>query len=393
MRVMISEEGQNAISAARWFKKNGIEVILASPIADSTIRRIFRSRAIKRSIQIEIDNNEEKVKNLKDVYDSTNCDVYYPFGFRAVTEYMESANRDPSMIMNVPYGDYNTYWDLSDKDRLYTLLKELPIPLPKRYGIAKENKIPKIDDEEFPLIVKATRGKGIMGNLIMAKNRWEMVDYIKKNAKGREFILQKYIPGDVFDVGGFALNGRIHHNVPQRRTVTLPLRGGVAAVNDIYPNDRLLELTSKVIEKSGWSGPFQAEYRYEPSEGDFYLIEVNAKMWGSTQLTLRSNSKILRMALDFAMKRDVEEDTTFKKGLRHRWLSQEMMALRFGGLLDLRDFLKRFFQRSGYDFQLNDPFPDIHRYLITFGKVALHPGEIPKPLIDRKTHQLLNQNL
>ena len=70
-----------------------------------------------------------------------------------------------------------------------------------------------------------------------------------------------------------------------------------------------------------------------------------------------------------------------------------MMAMRHGNFMDISNFFLRFFKKSGYDFDMRDPLPDMYRYYDTLRKIIFHPEDIPKPLIDKKTHKNINQNL
>jgi len=393
MRILIAEEGQHVISAVRILRKMGHSIFLSTS-RDDMISKMMRSRTVEHTTIINDPRGDRDwITSLKGIYDRNKIDVFYPFGYDLVTAYMDSIHENDELRMNTPYSGYDAYWSLSDKHRLYDLCSDLKIRMPKLFGNAEKGKIPSIDGGSYPVIVKITRGKGILGNVILARNRSEIESFINNSPAGNRYIIQEYIPGDVFDVGGYSMDGRVLFNVPQRRTITYPLRGGVAAVNDIYPDEKLIDMTGEIMEKSGWTGPFQSEFRYHPRVGEYFLIEVNAKMWGSTQLTLRSNPALLRIALESAVGKKPDGVLDFRPDLRNRWLVQELYALRFGTFSDITRFFFRFLKPCGYDFSLRDPLPDIYRYFQAVKTVLFRKSDLPRPLVDRKTHMMLNQNL
>jgi len=169
------------------------------------------------------------------------------------------------------------------------------------------------------------------------------------------------------------------------------LRGGVAAVNDIFPDETLISLASEIIKKSGWTGPFQAEFRWNPRDRSYYLIEVNAKMWGSIPLSLLSNPDILDIAVCVALGKKSEKSLDFKNDIRYRWIcSQEILAISKGDKEDFYEFIKRFFKKSEYDFSFSDPLPHLIRFLSSLYLIIFRKDTIADALVSREEHMSLN---
>ncbi len=389
MKILIADTGQHVFEACRHLSRNGHEIILGvkSPMQAHIANNLFRH--IHKAVVVNNKEGAGRITELKRIYDEQKCDIFFPFGYYLITDYINSIAQDSSVRMRTPYGAEEVYWDLSDKNKLYDTLEGTDILLPKSYGCIRKGDCPEID--RFPVIVKLTRGKGINGNVILARDMDEITNFLSKAEDEDEFIVQQYIPGHVYDVGGFAIEGELFYSVPQRRTITFPLRGGVAAVNDIYDDPQLIEKAAIIMKRSGWTGPFQVEFRQDPSTGEYYLIEVNAKMWGSSPLSLKANPDILNIALEVASGRIPEKSLNYKRGLRYRWLlGQELQAVSFGTFADLKAFFKRFATRSCYDFTLTDPFPDLAVFMYSLYRILFDRKMIPGPLIDYKRHKELN---
>jgi len=391
MKVLIAENGQNVVESSRYMSKKGHKIFFATPFADSIKKRIFFSKSYSKIINLKKTNSDSgKIKNLKKIYDKFSCDVFFPFGYNLVTEYINQSFNNRELVMNSPYGCYSDYWNLSNKFNLYSLLKDTKILLPKFYGKISLGEKTNFNQGSFPIIVKRVAGVGIKNNVRIAWTNNQIQKIIKELHNNKEktdkFILQQYIPGYIFDVGGFSIDGIVYYNIPQRRTITYPLRGGVAAVNDIYDDPKLLYLARLIINKTRWTGPFQTEFKYNPNDKKYYLLEVNAKMWGSLPLSLKANPDLLDIALNVAVGKEVKKSLNFKKSLRYRWIcEQEIRAIANGNIHDKIEFIRYFFYRkSFYDIDLNDIGPDLKRLFGSIATIAFKKYKLTKPLIDKK---------
>lgn len=385
MKILFAETGQHVIEACRLLarKKNTIVMAVTSPKQHYTVKYTYR--CVNETVLVNKKIGIERIIELKRAYEDNKCDVFYPFGFQLVSDYYEAIKKNPSLKMNTPYDPDNNYWELSDKSYLYDALKDTNIILPIHY-----NKLDEIGNADYPVIVKRVRGCGIKGNIILAWKKEDIISFVLKDEID-DFVIQQYIPGDIYDVGGFSINGEILCAVPQRRTITLPLRGGVAAVNDVVERPELIEKTKTIIGKSKWTGPFQVEFRQDSSTGVYYLIEVNAKMWGSSPLSFKSNPHLLDIALEIATGKIPKKSIPYKKNMRYRWLfGQELRAMAYGNFEDWKAFAHRFLSPSYYDFDIRDPAPDLIRLIMTLYHVLFVRKAIVKPLIDNERHTELN---
>ena len=390
MKILLGESSQNAIEAARYYSKNNHEIILAVPESSKNRPYFFYSRYISKVIRYDSGSSDLKeIQELKKIYEEESCDIFFPFNFELVTKYISVISKNEDYLMNTPYLKGKGYWRLTDKDELYNTATNTNLILPKKICKITGNNIKRIELINYPIIIKRTQGAGIIDNIYLAFNFEEAKKFILKyydiKAYSNEFLIQEYIPGEGFDVGGFAVNGELYYAVPQRRTITLPLRGGVAAVNDIYPDKKLINLASEIVREAGWTGPFQAEFKWNHINQKYYLIEVNAKMWGSTPLSLLSNPDILNIALNVAKGNKPKKSLEYKTDIRFRWIcTQELLSIYNGDLEDFYGFIKRFFKKANYDFNIYDPIPSILNLYCTINRIIFKKSKIPKPLINKK---------
>lgn len=397
MRILVVEDGQHALTFCRYLARLGHKIIFATTYKPGSFHSKLLSKYYYKTVRLESSESyKERIKEIKKIYNKHKCDVFFPFGFWRVTDYINAANEDESLRMNTPYGDYESYWKLSDKFLLYETLKGSGVKLPKLYSKVKQDDKIKLKKNEFPAIVKGSFGVGVKNNVILAWSNKEIRDFLK-NWKGTgdeqgEFIVQQYIPGFICDVGGYSIDGELFYGVPQKRIIMVPLRGGPAAVNVVFDEPKLIELAKSVVKRGKWTGPFDLEFRYDPRTDDYYVLEFNAKMWGSSPLSLKSNPDLVDIAVKTAVGRKVKKSLGYKKGLRYRWAThQELKAIGMGGFVDVMGYFGRFLKRSYYDIDLKDPKPDLIRFVETLIEVLFHRDRLPEPLIERDINNRLNR--
>ncbi len=399
MRVLIPDIGQHVTESVRWLSRSCHQVVQVIPPTKrmgSIIKRLAYSRYLYATVESRYLNPLEDpigwYKFIKSVYDFYSCDVFYPFAYKSVTAYIQACSKaDFQGNMRTPYGNNTHYWEISDKLEALKLAQRQGVTVPDLFGVIQDlediSHI-KITGTRFPVVLKRTRGVGIRKNVRISWSPNDLTKALQEmitcNSMKDKILIQEYVPGDVFDVGGFAIDGELYCAVPQRRTITLPLRGGVAAVNDTIEDKRLIHYAEKMMKASKWSGPFQVEFRYDPRIHEYKLMEINAKMWGSLPLSLRTGPNILEMALRFACNLPVKKKMYYKKGIRYRWLlGQELIAMAYASKSDWIQFFLRFFKRSYYDIDLKDILPDLLRAYASICAI-LFKSNIPRPLLNKE---------
>jgi hypothetical protein len=102
----------------------------------------------------------------------------------------------------------------------------------------------------------------------------------------RKMIVQGYVPGQ--GVGAFFLpwKGEICAEFMHRRLHEVPHSGGVSSFRESWFDARIREDALLKLEKMGFEGVAMLEYRWNDITGDYHLIEVNSRFWGSLHLAL-----------------------------------------------------------------------------------------------------------
>jgi hypothetical protein len=117
-------------------------------------------------------------------------------------------------------------------------------------------------------------------------------------SKYRRVLLQGYVPG----VGGGAFllrwNGEELAHFMHRRIHEVPHTGGASSYRAAWFHQAVLDDARRRLTQLDWQGVAMLEYRWDPATDRFWLIELNARFWGSLHLALFAGVDFPRLLLD-----------------------------------------------------------------------------------------------
>ena len=195
-----------------------------------------------------------------------------------------------SEVFRVPTPDWEiTKWAWN-KWNTYSLAQKLDIPIPRTWCPRTLEDIDQID-AEFPLGVKpsvkedffyATKAKAWRAN-----NREELRDMFQKasgHVGANEVLVQEIIPGDgtcqfsscVFIKDGVAV-GTME---AQRWRQHPPEFGRAATFVESIDLPVVVEPTMRFLKAINYYGLAEVEYKLDPRDGKYKLLDVNARTWG-----------------------------------------------------------------------------------------------------------------
>lgn len=180
--------------------------------------------------------------------------------------------------------------DLAISKRLTAELAEnLGIPVPKTYQIMHIEDISNLQ-LTFPCIVKGALEAG--KNLISyPKNKKELhnavTNFINDPSQQQTMpIIQEYVPGVGLGFFAFYQKGILKRFYMHQRIRELPITGGSSTAAKTIFHPKGFEYGKMLLDKLEWHGPAMVEFRYDPLQDKLWLMEINPKFWGSTELGL-----------------------------------------------------------------------------------------------------------
>jgi predicted ATP-grasp superfamily ATP-dependent carboligase len=272
--------------------------------------------------------------------DVSNC-LRYPspeYSTRAFLDWVAAINVRPmipisdvsSMLLRSasPQTD-DGYDSLTDKAKLLASASAADVPIPISF-IARSNaelaKAAAAADK--PLVLKPARSRvrisdqivptavRVIGSPELTQAALDKCDWFPATP----VILQQFIPGH--GAGVFCLYDRDHAIAwfAHRRLREKPPSGGVSVLCESVPVDPVLkDYADRLLRAVEYRGVAMVEFRITP-DGRPYLMEVNARFWGSLQLAIDCGVDFPWLYYQLLAGETVQPVTDYEVGRRLRWL-------------------------------------------------------------------------
>ena len=315
--IVLDGEQRSALAVTRSLGKRGINVIVG---AEKSPSLSSCSRYCSQSFQYPSPYNDPLgfIQTLVEYTGKFRNQIIFPMTDVTLTEVLLKRSDFPESIL-IPFVDYDTYMQVTDKINLFRIGKDLNLPIPTSFLSTdfenKENIIDMVRKFGFPLVVKPSFSK------IRTKKGWMNAGvHYANDEKG----LRKILSYDVFQsfpyliqekiegpgVGIFLLmkNGEVITKFSHRRIREKPPSGGVSVLcESIEPRKDALEASVKLLAKLHWTGVAMVEFKIDREKNIAKLLEINARFWGSLQLAISSGVDFPYMLFRLANGEKIEE--------------------------------------------------------------------------------------
>ena len=223
------------------------------------------------------------------------------------------------------------YLKASDKNFLIKLAKQLSVPYPETVVVDDTFDINKLADNlDYPVVIKPSKskilfnGKTISLNVTYASNSEEFIKILKFGLKYKiKYMVQKFIKGD--GIGFFCLyqNGSLKKYFFHKRILEKPPTGGVSVLCESICEDiPIKNYATKLLNELQWHGVAMVEFKKDYITGIPFLMEINARFWGSLELAIRSGVDFPFETYNMICgKRINSENSTYRKGIRCTWVT------------------------------------------------------------------------
>lgn len=275
-------------------------------------------------------------------------------------------------VFRVPLPDWNVVQFAWDKRKTYEFAQRCQVPIPRTWCPISADKLDSLD-LPFPLALKpavkehffyATHAKA--WRVDSRKDLHEKFQCASHVLDPSEILLQDFIPGDgrhQFSFCAFFKEGRALGSMIARRRRQHPHDFGRASTFVETIDLPVLEgLSQRFLGGIGYYGLVEVEFKLDPRDGQFKLLDVNARTWGYHTLGFSAG-------VDFALLLYLDQvcgDVEFCRGRPGISWIRLLTDLPTGfldvisGRLRPRDFVKslRHFNIEAV-FNLEDPLPGL----------------------------------
>lgn len=187
------------------------------------------------------------------------------------------------------------YEEVTNKATLVALATRVGVRTPRTHivtGLAEIEHY--IAHAQFPLVLKPARsrllldGRIVNTGVFVAASAREALQFARAQTwvEALPCLMQEYIEGHGAGVFALYASGRPAAWFAHRRIREKPPRGGVSVLSEsIAVDDQLREAAQRLLDAAGYEGAAMVEFRIDP-RGTAYLMEINARLWGSLQLAV-----------------------------------------------------------------------------------------------------------
>ena len=177
-----------------------------------------------------------------------------------------------------------------DKNNTYKLAMQLGIPAPQTWNVQSIEDLPPLFSK-LPLAIKpaikenffyATGAKAWRANT--PKDLLKLFEAAVLSIPLKEIMIQEIIPGDgerQLSYCAFFRDGKTHSSITAKRLRQFPREFGRAATYvETADLPEIEEMSQQFLRAINFYGIAEVEFKHDPRDGQYKLLDVNARAWG-----------------------------------------------------------------------------------------------------------------
>lgn len=349
-----------ALAIARSLGRKGIEVHCGEEFRHNIT---FFSRYIKRRIVYPSPKKapDEFMKAIFDLIKAENYDMLLPV--RDDTSLLFSEHKEElSKYTSLFLADHRVMETFEDKGKTVKAALEQNIPCPKTY-FPEDSDLETIKDTaSYPLLIRPRISSGSRGiGFVNCREDFDAVYRQIKRGYG-EPIVQEQVAKKGYCTACILLDGSSEEiaSFTYERVKEYPLSGGPTVIGISCINERVKSYALRLLQGLKWMGVAEVEFIIDP-QGVPRLLEVNPRFWMPLHLAIHSGVDFPWLLYRQAMGEKVEPVTTYRVGIKYRWvLPSEILWLMKTPhkLRGIKEFINFWDGETCYgELSFNDPLP------------------------------------
>jgi predicted ATP-grasp superfamily ATP-dependent carboligase len=221
--------------------------------------------------------------------------IVFPTTDRTIQLVSEARHRLPTWVQ-IPIADAHALGTVLDKARTGALAAQVGVPIPRTWCPATEDEVEALAAAlTYPVIVKPrkTNFLGTNGRLVKVNYRvvQEPADLPPAWRAVHEAVplpvVQAMVRGRGVGINTLWRDGQPLAWFCHKRVRELDLQGGRSTAAISAPCEpRLLDSAQRLLGALRWHGVAMVEFKWDETTGDYWLLEVNGRFWGSLPLAL-----------------------------------------------------------------------------------------------------------
>ncbi|GAB5538683.1 MAG: hypothetical protein Salg2KO_07860 [Salibacteraceae bacterium] len=298
----------------------------------AALQRALRSKHAKRVFEVSGREEKSLIEEVLRILSSGEYSCVIAGG----TFYSNFLSRNKQVLS--PYAhvlmeDYSKVSQVHNKESCMELAARIGVNTPGTYRA--------YNSDDLKIIAEKTKGKVIVKfndsyaskGLVKYDSTPEFFvqDYVSKfgfdHSDDNFPLIQQYIDGDLIDSTSFSVDGDPKAILTQKREMTAWLEGGGGIVNITNDVQSVKHQAAMLLRHLHWTGHVEMDWIREHDTGKCFLIEINPKFWGTTQLTISAGFNYPLWYVKLVQSQPIDYPEQYTLGLRYRWLNDELVAI------------------------------------------------------------------
>jgi predicted ATP-grasp superfamily ATP-dependent carboligase len=337
--LIIGDDISNTLGIARNLGREGVPVYRLGATNNKTLHsRYIQSTFVAPNIDSYPD--EEYIAELVRAARHIDCKpVVFPVSDLHVLRLAKNA-ASLAGHFHLLTSKVETTETLVNKRKFYETLENNGILHPKAYfpgdGLDFESLAETIG---YPVLLKPEISplfyQQFQCKVFVANDKSELRRHLKTLESSKSsMMIQEIVPGGADCLRGCAgfKSGSKTLVFCFRRLREYPSGFGAGSCQESIPSfigqTRLMEY----LDQINYTGIFEAEFKLDPRDGNYKLIEINARSWWQNTHPTISGMNIIKAAYDYAAGQPVQEDDRYRIGTKWIHLYNDYFAARNEGL-------------------------------------------------------------
>lgn len=289
MNKIVCTDGdyKNTLAIVRLLGKKGFEV---SVISEKKHSLAAKSKWCRTEYVLGSPGSPGYLDKLEEILIRDKIDLLLPVGYVSHDTIIKNKKRLAEHAV-IPTVEYDTFKIAANKDKTADLARFLEIPVPGSYRVDRPEDFSEITD--FPVVIKASEEGG---SVCYAHNPQQLSELYEKVKSEYAYhtsppLIQEYIPGcNGYGFFAFYWKGTFVSGYCHQRVHMYPPTGGPSTMCKTIENGPVKEYGKKLLDALEWHGVAMVEFKQHEVNGEFYLMEINPKYWGSLDCGIAAGS-------------------------------------------------------------------------------------------------------
>ena len=329
--LVLGDDNRSGLAVVRSLGRAGLEVWLGTETTDSIIP-LSRYVAGTFALPPTASQIERWVAELRALLERETFDLVIPTSDMALVP-IASRRAIFEPLARIAMPDEAGFECSYSKERTLALAQRLGVPIPPTRMLDSPAGLPEIRANPrfpFPLVLKPISSKVWGGGkrfdlkVRHAPDAPALESLAKRMLAVSPVLVQAHVPGMGIGQEFLVSDGRIV-DAFQHERVHEPLAGGGSSYRKSVPLDpRILDCSRRLLSDLRWTGVAMVEYRWDPKTGEFALMEINGRFWGSLPLAIAAGVDFPHRLYLLLTGRPVPEQAPYLLGIHARNLGKDL---------------------------------------------------------------------